>query len=32
MVLVGAGHAALIREFIEHDPTFEIVELSTVLK
>ncbi|MFC0779858.1 DUF5694 domain-containing protein [Flavobacterium sp. HJSW_4] len=32
MVLVGAGHAALIREFIMHDPTFEIVELSTVLK
>ncbi|WP_433836418.1 DUF5694 domain-containing protein [Flavobacterium anhuiense] len=32
MILVGAGHAALIREFIEHDPTFEIVELSTVLK
>ncbi|MFD2938642.1 DUF5694 domain-containing protein [Flavobacterium notoginsengisoli] len=32
MILVGAGHAALIREFIEHDPTFELVELSTVLK
>ncbi|MDP5201040.1 DUF5694 domain-containing protein [Flavobacterium sp. DG2-3] len=32
MVLVGAGHASIIREFIMHDPTFEIVELSTVLK
>jgi len=32
MILVGAGHAALIREFIEHDPAFELVELSTVLK
>ncbi|KAF2330436.1 DUF5694 domain-containing protein [Flavobacterium ginsenosidimutans] len=32
MILVGAGHAALIREFITHDPEFELVELSTVLK
>ncbi|MFB9079497.1 DUF5694 domain-containing protein [Flavobacterium procerum] len=32
MILVGAGHAALIREFIAHDPTFEIVDLATVLK
>lgn len=32
MVLVGAGHASIIREFIIHDPAFEIVELSTVLK
>jgi hypothetical protein len=32
MILVGAGHAALIREFISHDPTFELVDLSTVLK
>ncbi|OIV41246.1 DUF5694 domain-containing protein [Flavobacterium johnsoniae] len=32
MVLLGAGHAAMLREFIAHDPTFEIVELSTVLK
>ena len=32
MILVGAGHASIIREFIIHDPTFEIVELSTVLK
>ncbi len=32
MVLVGAGHAALIREFITHDPEFEIVDLATVLK
>ncbi|WP_286964815.1 DUF5694 domain-containing protein, partial [Flavobacterium sp. UBA4854] len=29
MVLVGAGHAALIREFITHDPEFEIVDLAT---
>ena len=32
MVLLGAGHAAMLREFIKHDPTFELVELSTVLK
>ncbi len=32
MVLLGAGHAAMLREFIKHDPTFEIVELSSVLK
>nr|WP_294785114.1 DUF5694 domain-containing protein [uncultured Flavobacterium sp.] len=32
MILVGAGHAALIREYIAHDPTFELVELSSVLK
>jgi len=32
MVLLGAGHAAMLREFIVHDPTFEIVELATVLK
>ncbi|MFC0779859.1 DUF5694 domain-containing protein [Flavobacterium sp. HJSW_4] len=32
MVLLGASHAAIIRDFIAHDPTFEIVELSTVLK
>ncbi|MCR4030568.1 MULTISPECIES: DUF5694 domain-containing protein [Flavobacterium] len=32
MVLVGAGHAAVIREYIMHDPVFEIVDLSTVLK
>nr|WP_305775259.1 DUF5694 domain-containing protein [Flavobacterium sp. 140616W15] len=32
MVLVGAGHAAMFRQFIEKDPTFELVELSTVLK
>ena len=32
MVLVGAGHAAIIREFITHDPEFEIVDLATVLK
>jgi len=32
MVLVGAGHAAIIRDFLAHDPEFEIVELGTVLK
>lgn len=32
MVLVGAGHASIIRGFIENDPTFEIVDLATVLK
>lgn len=32
MVLVGAGHSSIIRELISHDPTFELVELSTVLK
>jgi hypothetical protein len=32
MVLLGAGHTAMIREFVEHDPNFEIVELATVLK
>jgi hypothetical protein len=32
MVLLGSGHAAMFREFIAHDPTFEIVELATVLK
>lgn len=32
MVLLGAGHAAMLKEFIVHDPTFEIVELATVLK
>ncbi|TDP01703.1 DUF5694 domain-containing protein [Flavobacterium sp. 245] len=32
MVLLGAGHTAMLREFIAHDPTFELIELSTVLK
>lgn len=32
MVLLGASHVAIIRDFIAHDPEFEIVELSTVLK
>lgn len=32
MVLLGASHAAMLREFITHDPTFELVELATVLK
>lgn len=32
MVLLGAGHTAMIREFVEHNPEYEIVELATVLK
>lgn len=32
MVLLGAGHAAMLREFIKNDATFELVELATVLK
>jgi len=32
MVLLGAGHTEIIREFVEHNPDFEIVELATVLK
>jgi hypothetical protein len=32
MVLLGAGHTAMIREFVEHNPDFEIVELAAVLK
>ncbi|PKB15596.1 DUF5694 domain-containing protein [Flavobacterium sp. 5] len=32
MVLLGAGHAAMLREFIKHDPNFEIIELATILK
>ncbi|KLT70098.1 DUF5694 domain-containing protein [Flavobacterium sp. ABG] len=32
MVLLGAGHTAMIREFIKYDPNFEIVELATILK
>ncbi|OXG07425.1 hypothetical protein BC749_10228 [Flavobacterium araucananum] len=32
MVLLGAGHTAMIREFVAHNPDFEIVELATVLK
>jgi len=32
MVLLGAGHTAMIREFVKHNPEFEIIELSTVLK
>lgn len=32
MVLLGAGHAAMLREFVAHDPNFEIVEVATVLK
>lgn len=32
MVLLGAGHTSMIKEFVEHNPEYEIVELSTVLK
>ena len=32
MVLLGAGHTAMLREFIKHDSNFEIVELKDVLK
>lgn len=32
MVLLGAGHTEMIREFVKHNPDFEIVELTTVLK
>ncbi|KQO32668.1 hypothetical protein ASF10_21150 [Flavobacterium sp. Leaf82] len=32
MVLLGAGHTAMIREFVAHNPEYEIVELATVLK
>ncbi|MDF7814403.1 DUF5694 domain-containing protein [Hymenobacter sp. YC55] len=32
MVLVGAGHAAMMKEFIELDHRFRIQELKTVLK
>ena len=32
MVLLGAGHTAIIKEFVKHNSEYEIVELSTVLK
>lgn len=32
MILLGAGHVAIIREFIKNDPNFEIVELAAILK
>lgn len=32
VVLLGASHAAMIREFIKYDPNFEIIELETILK
>ncbi|MGQ3087624.1 DUF5694 domain-containing protein, partial [Flavobacterium sp.] len=32
MLIMGAGHTALLREFIKFDDTFEIVELKDVLK
>ena len=31
MVLLGASHAAMFREFIRHDPEFELVELKSIL-
>jgi hypothetical protein len=32
MVLLGAGHTAMLREFIKYDSNFEIVELKDILK
>jgi hypothetical protein len=32
MVLLGAAHTAMIREFVKYDSNFEIVELATILK
>ncbi len=32
MLIMGAGHTALLREFIKFDDAFEIVELKEVLK
>ena len=32
MVLLGAGHTAIIREFVKHNSEYEIVELSALLK
>ncbi|MEN2400906.1 DUF5694 domain-containing protein [Flavobacterium sp. MC2016-06] len=32
MVLLGAGHTAMMREFIKYDPNFEIVELAAIVK
>lgn len=32
MVLLGAGHTAIIREFVKNNSEYEIVELSTILK
>lgn len=32
MVILGAGHTAMLREFIKYDNTFEIVELKDILK
>ncbi|MEL1245519.1 DUF5694 domain-containing protein [Flavobacterium sp. DGU11] len=32
MVMLGAGHTAMLREFIKYDSTFEIVELKDILK
>lgn len=31
MVLLGAGHTAMLREFIKFDPSFEIVELKDLV-
>lgn len=32
MVLLGASHAGMMREFVKYDPNFEIIELETILK
>ena len=32
MVLLGAGHTAMLREFVKNDARFELVELKDVLK
>ena len=32
MVLLGAGHTAMLREFIKYDSNFEIVELKYILR
>lgn len=32
MVLLGASHITMFREFIKNDPDFEIVELKSILK
>lgn len=31
MVILGAGHTAMLREFIKFDPRFEVVELKDIL-
>ena len=32
VILFGAGHTAVLRQFFENHPLFEIVELDKVLK